>query len=229
MNARILLVEDEELIGTMVRLNLEGAGYTVAWLRNGAEGAAAAEKGLFDLILLDIGLPGMDGLSVLRKIRRAGVGTPVMMLTATGDVPVKVEAFGTGADDYLPKPFDVAELMARVAALVRRSRSDREIPSDNIARIGSFEVNLETRRASTTAGEATLSEKEVALVRLLVRSGGRVLKRSEILEEVWGMDAFPTERTVDNFIVRLRKLFEPDPEAPVHIITIRGEGYRFVD
>jgi DNA-binding response OmpR family regulator len=229
VNARILLVEDEELIGTMVRLNLEGAGYSVAWIRNGAEAARAVEKGFFDLILLDIGLPGMDGLSVLKRIRRSGIGTPVMMLTARGDIPVKVEALGTGADDYLPKPFDVAELMARVSALVRRARSDREIPSDNIARIGGFEINLETRKAATTSGETTLSEKEVALVRMMVRSRGKVLKRSDILEEVWGMDAFPTERTVDNFIVRLRRLFEPDPESPVHFVTVRGEGYRFVE
>jgi DNA-binding response OmpR family regulator len=229
VNGKILLVEDEELIGTMVRLNLEAADFQVVWAKNGIDAARAAESEPFDLVLLDIELPGMDGLSVLKKVRKAGIGTPVMMLTASGDVPTKVRALDSGADDYLPKPFDTAELVARVNALVRRSRADREIPSDKIVSIGGCEVNLETRQARTLQGETTLSEKETALIRMLVRSRGMVLKRSDILEEVWGMDSFPTERTVDNFVVRLRKLFEPDPENPVHIITVRGEGYRFVD
>ena len=229
MNAKILLVEDEELIGTMVRLNLEGLGHQVVWIKNGLNAVTAAEAEPFDLILLDIALPGLDGMAVLRRLRRSGIGTPVMMLTAAGDVTTKVEALDAGADDYLPKPFDVAEMTARVNALVRRSRAEREIPSSNVVSIGTSEVNLVTRVAHTLQGEVLLSEKEAALVRVLSRSRGQVLKRSEMLEEVWGMDAFPTERTVDNFIVRLRKLFEPDSESPVHILTVRGEGYRFVE
>jgi DNA-binding response OmpR family regulator len=228
MSARVLLAEDEELVGTMVRLNLETAGHTVTWVRNGLDAGQRVRAEHFDLVLLDIGLPGRDGLSVLKQIRDEGVGTPVMMLTARSDVPTKVGALHTGADDYLPKPFDVAELVARVGALIRRSRADREIPSDHVVKVGAFTVNLETRRADSNEGEVTLTEKEAALVKLLVRSTGTVLKRSDILEEVWGMDTSPTQRTVDNFIVRLRKLFEPDPENPRHVITVRGEGYRFV-
>jgi two-component system alkaline phosphatase synthesis response regulator PhoP len=228
VSEKILLVEDEELVGTMVRLNLESAGYHVAWLRNGSEGAERAAAERFDLILLDIGLPGLNGLSVLRGLRKNGVETPVMLLTARSDVPTKVEALEIGADDYLPKPFDVAELLARVNAVLRRSRSARAIPSDQLVRVGEHGINLETRRALSSEGEVTLGEKEAALVRLLVRSGGKVLTRSDILDEVWGMDATPSERTVDNYIVRLRKLFEPDPENPIHILTVRGEGYRFV-
>jgi DNA-binding response OmpR family regulator len=225
---KILLVEDEELVGTMVRLNLEGAGHQVVWIRNGTEAAERAAAEAFDLILLDIALPGMNGLSVLRGLRKGGVETPVMMLTARSDVPTKVEALEFGADDYLPKPFDVAELIARVSALLRRSRTERAIPSDQVVHIGEHEVNLETRRAQSSEGDVVLSEKEAALVRLLFRSRGKVLTRSDILDEVWGMDVSPGERTVDNFIVRLRKLFEPDPERPIHILTVRGEGYRFV-
>jgi two-component system, OmpR family, alkaline phosphatase synthesis response regulator PhoP len=225
---KILLVEDEELVGTMVRLNLESAGYRVAWIRNGSEAAERVVAETFDLILLDIALPGLNGLSVLQGLRKSGVETPVMMLTARSDVPTKVEALDFGADDYLPKPFDVAELVARVNALLRRSRADRAIPSDQLVQIGEHEVNLETRRAQSSEGDVTLSEKEAALVRLLLRSRGKVLTRSDILDEVWGMDVSPSERTVDNFIVRLRKLFEPDPERPIHILTVRGEGYRFV-
>jgi two-component system, OmpR family, alkaline phosphatase synthesis response regulator PhoP len=225
---KILLVEDEELVGTMVRLNLESAGYRVVWIRNGSEAAERAAAESFDLILLDIALPGLNGLSVLRGLRKSGLETPVMMLTARSDVPAKVEALDFGADDYLPKPFDVAELVARVNALLRRSRAERAIPSDQLVHIGEHEVNLETRRAGSSDGDVTLSEKEAALVRLLLRSRGKVLTRSDILDEVWGMDVSPSERTVDNFMVRLRKLFEPDPEKPIHIITVRGEGYRFV-
>jgi two-component system, OmpR family, alkaline phosphatase synthesis response regulator PhoP len=225
---KILLVEDEDLVGTMVRLNLESAGYQVVWIRNGTEAAERAASETFDVILLDITLPGMSGLSVLRGLRKGGVETPVMMLTARSDVPTKVEALDFGADDYLPKPFDVEELLARVNALLRRSRAERTIPSDQIVRIGEHDINLETRSAGSSEGNVILSEKEAALVRLLLRSRGRVLTRADILDEVWGMDALPSERTVDNFIVRLRKLFEPDPERPAHILTVRGEGYRFV-
>lgn len=226
MSGKILLVEDEDLVGTMVRLNLERAGYHVVWVRNGSAAEQAATDP-FDLILLDIALPGKDGLAVLRDLRAIGIGTPVMMLTARGDLSIKVDALDMGADDYLPKPFHVEEMVARVNALVRRSRSERAIPSDRLVYIGERQVNLETRRAQTEEGEVTLSEKEAALVKFLVRSRGRVLSRSDILDEVWGMDSSSGERTVDNFIVRLRKLFEPDPERPVHVITVRGEGYRF--
>ena len=228
MSKRILVVEDEDLVGTMVRLNLKSAGYQVVWVRNGGEAAERAAVEPFDLILLDISLPGMGGLSVLEKLRSLGVGTPIMMLTARADVPTKVRALDFGADDYLAKPFHVEEMLARVNALVRRSQAERTIPADHIVQVGDHQVNLETRRAHTEDGEVTLSEKEAALVKLLLRSRGRVLSRSDILEEVWGMDVLPSERTVDNFILRLRKLFEPDPENPIHVLTVRGEGYRFV-
>lgn len=228
MSGRILLIEDEELVGTMVRMNLESADYEVRWSKNGLEALALAQTDPFDLILLDISLPGKSGLEILAEIRRSRVGTPVMMLTARSDVATKVEALQMGADDYLPKPFDVAELIARVHALVRRSQSEREIPTDQIVRFGLCEINFETRAAKTNEGSQVLSEKEAALMRLLVRGRGQTLSRSDILEEVWGMDVAPTGRTVDNFILRLRKLFEPEPEQPRHIITVRGIGYRFV-
>lgn len=228
MASRILLIEDEELVGTMVRMNLEGAGHQVTWLRDGSLAVEQALAEQYDLLLLDISLPGTDGLSVLGQLRDQGVSTPVMMLTARSDVLTKVEALEKGADDYLPKPFDVAEMIARVNALVRRSQAEREIPSDHLVQIGPHSINLETRMADSNEGQVQLSEKETALVRLLIRSRGQTLSRSDILEEVWGMDVSPTERTVDNFILRLRKLFEPEPEHPQHLLTVRGEGYRFV-
>lgn len=228
MSGSVLLIEDEELVGTMVRMNLENSGFEVEWCKDGKQAVEKVGSAPFDAILLDIALPGLDGMEILAEIRRRGIGTPVMMLTARGDVQSKVQALELGADDYLPKPFDVAELIARVKALVRRSQSDREIPSENIVKFGKYRINLETRQAVTNQGEVVLSEKECAIMGLLVRARGQVLSRSDILEEVWGMDATPTERTVDNFIVQLRKLFEPQIEKPRHFITVRGIGYRFV-
>jgi two-component system alkaline phosphatase synthesis response regulator PhoP len=228
MSGSILLIEDEELVGTMVRMNLENSGFAVEWCKDGNQAVEKVGSASFDVILLDIALPGLDGMEILAEIRRRGIGTPVMMLTARGDVQSKVQALELGADDYLPKPFDVAELLARVKALVRRSQSDREIPSENIVEFGKYQINLETRQAVTNDGEIVLSEKENAIMGLLVRARGQVLSRSDILEEVWGMDATPSERTVDNFIVQLRKLFEPQIEKPRHFITVRGIGYRFV-
>jgi DNA-binding response OmpR family regulator len=219
-------VEDEELVGTMVRMNLEGEGCDVTWCRDGESALASLEQ-RFDLIILDIALPGIDGIETLTRLRGQGVGTPVLMLTARSDVSIKVKALDIGADDYLAKPFDVAELLARVKAMVRRSQAEREIPSHDVVRIGAHEVNLRTRHATTNEGPITLSEREAALVAMLVSSRGRALTRADILEEAWGMDVSPGERTVDNFILRLRKLFEPDPHNPRHFISVRGTGYRF--
>jgi two-component system, OmpR family, alkaline phosphatase synthesis response regulator PhoP len=227
MSGRILLIEDEELVGTMVRMNLESAGYEVAWSRDGIQGVEQAREGTFDTILLDIALPGQSGLEVLEVLRKENIGTPIMMLTARSDVSTKVQALEMGADDYLPKPFDVSEMIARVNALVRRSQADREIPSDQVIKFGQYQINLESREAVSNEGSMVLGEKETSIMALLVRARGKTLSRSDILEEVWGMDVSPTERTVDNFIMRLRKLFEPDPDNPRHIVTVRGTGYRF--
>lgn len=228
MSAKVLLIEDEELVGTMVRMNLESAGHQVTWHKTGDQALEALASSHFDVILLDIALPGKDGILLLEQLRQQGVNTPIMMLTARSDVDTKVKALELGADDYLPKPFDVAEMIARVNALVRRSQSDREIPSSQIVQFGQYQINLQTRMADTNEGEVMLSEKETAMIALLIRARGQALSRSDILEEVWGMDVSPTERTVDNFILRLRKLFEPEPDKPRHFVTVRGTGYRFV-
>ena len=228
MSPKALLVEDEELVGTMVRMNLESAGFTVVWQRSGSQVVELAGQTAFDVILLDISLPEKDGLTILDELRQKNINTPVMMLTARGDTATKVQALEIGADDYLPKPFDVAEMIARVNALVRRSQSDRELPSDHVIKLGNFQINVETREATCNEGDIILGEKEVDIIKLLVKARGKTLSRSDILEDVWGMDVSPTERTVDNFIMRLRKLFEPDPDRPRHIVTVRGSGYRFV-
>ncbi len=225
---RILLVEDDPLIGTMVRLNLTQEGFDVDWQLTGELGLTAATTARFDVILLDIGLPGQSGMETARQVRAAGVGTPIVMLTARDDMQTKVHALDGGADDYLCKPFDMAELLARVRAQVRRSQGSLEVPTDQQFALGCARVNLEKHALQTADGEwHNLTDKETALVRFLVRNPGKTLSRADILEEAWGMDSSPTERTVDNFIVRLRRWVEPEPDHPRHILTVRGWGYRY--
>jgi DNA-binding response OmpR family regulator len=224
--SRILLVEDDDLIGTMVRLVLEQEGYDVEWHLSAEAGDVALAGVRYDAILLDISLPGMSGLNFARTIRRRGIGTPILMLTSQDQTSSKVEAFEVGADDYVCKPFDMAELVARVRAQIRRSQGRIELASDRLTAIGRARLDIDGRRLNDAAGaEITLSDKELDLVLLFARHPGRVLTRADILDEVWGMDAMPSERTVDNFIVRLRRWVEPSPDAPQHIITVRGYRY----
>jgi DNA-binding response OmpR family regulator len=225
---RALLVEDDELIGTMVELNLRHHGFEVHWARAAEPGIDEARARPFDVILMDLMLPGMDGRAAARALRRAGVGTPVLMMTVRDETRTKVAAFEDGVDDYLTKPFDMDELIARVKALIRRGHAAGEIPASARVSVGGGEVNLETLEFRDVHGRThALTEKEAQLLALLARSGGRTLSRTDILEEVWGMEVLPPERTVDNFILRLRRLIEPDPEAPAHIVTVRGRGYRY--
>ncbi len=225
--SRILLVEDEELIGTMVKLNLEQEAYEVDWLHQ-AEGALEkAQNARYDLILMDIMLPGMNGIEATAGLRKAGIGTPVLMLTARSESRTKVNGLDSGADDYLTKPFDMDELLARVRALIRRGQARAELPSESVFSFDGYRINFETRQADTNEGRIRLSEKETALLELFVRQPNFTFSRSNILEEVWGLNVDPTERTVDNFIVRLRKLFEKDPAHPRRFISVRSVGYRF--
>ncbi len=226
--SRILLVEDDELVGTMVSMNLENAGHELRWCRDGRSGLQAATEAPYDLVLLDISLPGEDGYGILQGMRAQGVGTPVLMLTARSDIGSKVRALDMGADDYLAKPFDIAELVARVRALVRRSTAERQLPASRVIHFGRYRLDLDSREADTNDGPVVVGEKEAEILALLVRADGGVLSRADIIEEVWGLDAFPVERTVDNYLVRLRKLFEPDPRRPRHIVTVRGAGFRFI-
>jgi two-component system alkaline phosphatase synthesis response regulator PhoP len=225
---RILLVEDEELIGRMVELNLRQEGFEVTWVKTGPEAERRAFSEPYDLMVLDAMLPGLSGFELARRLRAARETLPVLMLTALGQTADKVRGLEAGADDYLAKPFDLAELKARVRALVRRAQGARHVPSTHVVRFGPFEVNFRTFEAVTREGRVALSEKEARLVEMFWRHRGETLSRADILEEVWGMNAFPTERTVDNVVVRLRKLFEEDPEQPRRIVSVRGQGYRFV-
>ncbi len=228
MAERILLVEDEALVADMVRMNLEHAGFRVDAVSNGTDGLQRLKSQAYDLVLLDVMLPGLSGFEVARKARETGVATPILMLTARGETQAKVAGLDAGADDYLTKPFATAELLARVRALIRRHTQPRGVPSSRELRFGVYAVNFDTREATTNEGRVTLTERECALLEYLAGREGELLPRAEILENVWGMDRFPTARTVDNYVLRLRKLFEPDPEEPIYLQTVRGRGYRFV-
>ena len=180
----------------------------------------------FQLAILDVMLPGGDGFALTRYARDLGVTAPILMLTARSDTTSKVRGLDAGADDYLPKPFDVNELLARVRALLRRA-SGRPASAPPRLVFADYWVRFDTGQAFTNEGEVSLSDKELRLMEVFSANENRALTRTDLLEEVWGMDQFPTDRTVDNFILRLRKLFEPDPENPVHIVTLRGRGYLF--
>lgn len=227
MSYRVLIVEDDELIGEMIQLNLEGEGFQTRWVKAGDIVVDAVKGDAFDCIVLDLMLPGKNGFEVAEALRMAEIGTPILMLTARSETVSKVQGLDAGADDYLTKPFEMPEFLARVRALIRRSLGKRELPSNKTATIGRFCVNFETRESESREGPITLSEKEAELLNLFVKSPHETLRRADILEEVWGMDQSPTERTVDNFIVRLRKLYEENPEAPKHFITVRAQGYRY--
>ncbi len=227
MAERVLVVEDEPLVRQLISLNLTHAGFVVESANDYPMGLAATVRGGFALAIVDVMIPGGDGFQLTRVAREKGAAWPILMLTARSDIASKVEGLDAGADDYLTKPFDVAELLARVRALLRRAKKAPALTGRPKSSIGKFWIRFDTGQALTNEGELSLSEKELKLMELFIGAENEALSRTDILEEVWGMDAFPTDRTVDNFILRLRRLFEPDPEKPVHFITLRGKGYLF--
>jgi DNA-binding response OmpR family regulator len=213
----------------LVALNLKHAGYEVHTAGTYTDGLAMLQSMKHALAIVDVMLPGGDGMQLVKTARDSGTRCPVLMLTARGESTSKIRGLDSGADDYMTKPFDIAELLARVRALLRRhlDRSGPHKTRPARAEIGKHWIRFDTGQALTNEGEVVLSDKELKLMKQFYTHEDRVLSRADLLEEVWGMDAFPTDRTVDNFILRLRKLFEPDPNNPVHILTVRGRGYLF--
>jgi DNA-binding response OmpR family regulator len=185
---------------------------------------AAARQAGYDLILLDVMLPGMDGFTICQTLREEGVDTPVLMLTARGQVDDRVAGLKIGADDYLPKPFHTPELLARIEALLRRAK--KEPLAENL-RIGDIEIDARAAVVRRDGQEVALSAKEYQLLRFLAQRRGEVVSRDILLKEVWGYNATPNTRTVDVHMTWLRQKMEKDPSAPVHLVTVRGMGYRF--
>jgi DNA-binding response OmpR family regulator len=221
---RILLVEDDSSIVIGLRMNLEREGYEVELAEDGDTALELVREGEFDLVLLDVMLPKRNGYEVLDALRKEGNLTPVVMLSARSAEMDKVMGLDLGADDYIPKPFSVAELLARVRAGLRRGRTSAE--ANVIWRMGEIEVDQERHQVRKAGRDVELTAKEFEVLMLLKRASGRVLSRQAIFDRVWGDSHHGTLRTIDNFISQLRSKLEDDAAAPRHILTVRGVGYR---
>jgi DNA-binding response OmpR family regulator len=222
---RVLIVEDNPDLAFGLRNNLEIEGYDVLVAEDGPGGLAAAQSAGPDIVVLDLMLPGMDGYRVLRTLRESGSAVPVLILTARGEEADKVLGFRLGADDYVTKPFGVLELLARVQALLRRSVSKDGSPGGR-ARFGDVEVDPAARLVVRQGSHVSLAPLEFDLLLALLRRGGGVATRLELLKEVWGYRSAVVSRTVDTHIGELRRKLEKDPANPRHILTVRKSGYR---
>ena len=227
--ARILLIEDESHFLEAITLNLELEGYAVIQAVDGKQGYKYFKSAKFDLIILDLMLPYIDGITLCKNIRLENTHVPIMMLTAKGSNQEKVVGLKSGADDYITKPFNLEEFLLRVQSLLRRSSAGvvKNIVPDVIS-IGNKTINFLTYEVKGDNAETfVLSKKEVQLLKLLVDRENEVVSRDTILEEIWGYEIYPTARTIDNFILNLRKYFEENPKEPKHFHSIRGVGYKF--
>ncbi len=222
MAETILLIEDDASIRQGLELNLSLEGYRVMACQDGERGLELAREQKPDLIVLDLTLPKLDGLTVLRAVRRDDKDVPILILSARGQEASKVEGLSLGADDYVTKPFGLKELLARVHAALRRAGRGEEV-----RRFGKVEVDLKTRRCARAGEPVELTTREFDLLRHFVLHPEIPLSREQIMQAVWGIDYFGTPRTVDNFILRLREKLEDDPARPRLIETVRGIGYRF--
>jgi len=227
MRRRILLVEDEAGLRRTLKDLLVSSGYVVETSGDGVEAQGRAEAEAFDLIVLDVMLPSRSGFDVARNLRKNGVQTPVLMLTARTELNNKVQGFKSGADDYVTKPFEAPELLVRVEALLRRAQtgSRKKIQAWDFEDIS---VDFTKARLIRKGKQIDLSERECRLLQHLIESRGEVVTRDELLEEVWGYEAPPMTRTVDVHISWLRQKLEDDPANPRFIVTVHGQGYRFL-
>jgi two-component system alkaline phosphatase synthesis response regulator PhoP len=230
--ARVLVVEDDPHLAAGVMENLRAEGYQVEAAGDGNAALSWLREHACALIVLDVMLPGIDGLTVCRSLREQGNTTPVLFLTARGDPADRVRGLEAGGDDYLAKPFHLAEFLARVRAILRRwdwYRGASATAATAMVRFGGNEVDFRAFRARAWNGESQeLTEKEAMILKVLAEHAGEIVSREDLLERVWGYDVFPSTRTVDNFILRLRKRFERDPANPQHFLTVWGVGYRFL-
>jgi len=221
--ARILIVEDEPDIALGLQLDLRDEGYDVEVVGDGIEASGRAREPGWDLIVLDVMLPGKDGFEVCRDLRRAKVRTPVLMLTAKAQEAEKVMGLDMGADDYVTKPFSPRELRARIRALLRRTAPDIE----PLSRFGDCEVDFARAELRRRGTRTDLTAIELKMIEMFLRNPGRVLTRTQVIDEVWGRDVFVTDRVVDTHIVKLRRKVEADASEPRHIVSVRGIAYRF--
>jgi two-component system, OmpR family, alkaline phosphatase synthesis response regulator PhoP len=228
----VLVVEDDPHLAAGVSENLRAEGYEVSTAADGEQALAWLTARACALVVLDVMLPGVDGFAVCRTLRGRGDSTPVLFLTARGDPADRVRGLEAGGDDYLAKPFHLQEFLLRVRAILRRwdwYRSASATAATAVLSFGGNEVDFRAFRARTWNGETQeLTEKEAMILKVLAEHSGEIVSREDLLERVWGYDVFPSTRTVDNFILRLRKRFERDPANPCHFLTVWGVGYRFL-
>jgi two-component system alkaline phosphatase synthesis response regulator PhoP len=229
MIKRILLVEDEPSLLDLVKLNLELDGNKVVGVKDGIEAIKRFKDEQFDLVVLDIMIPGIDGLNVCENIRLKNTEVPILFLSAKNSAEDRIAGLKKGADDYLTKPFNLEELQLRVQNLLARKGNSAATVSHSIKdfTFGNNYVNFETYEARTQNGKLTLTKKEALLLKLLIEHKNEVVSREKILQTVWGYAVYPSTRTIDNFILSFRKYFESDPKNPQYINAIRGVGYRF--
>jgi DNA-binding response OmpR family regulator len=228
VSERILVIEDDPSILRGLQLNLTMEGYAVRSATDGETGLQLARAERFDLLLVDVMLPRLGGLEVIRELRRDDPDLPVLILSAKGQETDKVAGLQLGADDYMVKPFSLKELLARIGALLRRRRAKGETGEPRgLKRAGPVEVDLQARRATANGRPLELTTREFDLLLYFVSHPDRVFSREQLMEAVWGSRYFGTARTVDNFVARLRAHIDDDAESPRHLETVRGIGYRF--
>jgi|TARA_B110000263_G_C15279418_1_gene497580 two-component system, OmpR family, alkaline phosphatase synthesis response regulator PhoP len=226
--SHILIVEDEKHLAEGIRENLQAEGYKTTVAHDGVEAFERAMAEHFDLILLDVMMPRMDGLKTCEELRRNSIQTPVLFLTVKSDPEDRIRGLEAGGDDYLAKPFHLKELLLRVAAILKRT--DWYNHTKMNLNFGGNEVDFKTYHANAWDGtEHFLTHKEAMILKVLTNQVGMIVPREDILDKVWGYEVFPSTRTIDNFIVRLRKRFERNAELPEHFHTVRGVGYRFTE
>jgi DNA-binding response OmpR family regulator len=224
---KILIIEDDRAILQALEANLKAEGYQVESATDGLSGLERAREPSQDLVLLDLMLPRLSGEQICQTLRQEGVTTPILFLTAKGEEEQRVAGFELGADDYVSKPFSMRELLGRIQAILKRAAGQKHLLAHyRFGNVAVDFVKMEVRRGKETV---FLTTRELAILRLMVSNKGVVISRDRLLNEVWGYDAYPTTRTVDNQIVKLRQKLEENPEDPQHILTVRGTGYKFVE
>lgn len=225
--AQILIVEDELQMQRGLKDNLEFEGYNVTIVDDGKKGLKIIQEQKFDLVLLDVMLPGMSGFDLCKKVRSEGITTPIIMLTAKGEEVDKVLGLEFGADDYITKPFALRELLARIKAVLRRTPSE-SISTAGTIKLGQLEIDFEHYVAVKKGKPVSLTSKDFEIIRYLWKHQQQIITRDDLLKHVWGYDESISSRTVDNFIVKIRKLIEQNPSKPKHIITLHGTGYKLI-
>ncbi|MBN1353152.1 MAG: response regulator transcription factor [Candidatus Omnitrophica bacterium] len=228
--AKVLIIEDEVSLLKGLQDNLEEEGYKVVTASNGKMGLEKAVNENFDLVLLDVMLPGMNGFDVCKEIKLKKIALPIIMLTAKSKESDKVLGLALGADDYVTKPFSITELLARIKAVMRRVNMHRQAKEKKLQtyKFGNVKVDFVKLEASRNNKKINFSKREFDILEYMIKRKGEVISRNDLLDVVWGYEVFPTTRTVDNFIARLRKKVEDKPAKPKHILSVRSVGYRFV-